>query len=127
MKTNNKNHDNTIRIRGVETSKTMLPCWRGALLAKSACFKKVPDDILFENHLLKTIGNASQQRKYRNDLQKAIENTTNLAISGSHCGSSCNTISYGETFVWQAVFRKFWGTPLNRCWPPAGAHLVRCS
>ena len=32
-------------MQGAKTSKTMLPCRRGALLAKAAGFKKIPEDI----------------------------------------------------------------------------------
>ena len=40
-----KKHENAKRKPSAKTLKTMLPCWRGTLLAKSAVFKKIPEAI----------------------------------------------------------------------------------
>jgi hypothetical protein len=66
----------------------MLPCRCGALLAKSACFKKIPADIqrkhdnyikIYPKTIKKPIQNVSQKR-----VEKIVaiifENTTGLAI-----------------------------------------------
>ena len=39
-----KKHENNIRRRGAETSKTVVPFWHGAHLPTSADLKKIPED-----------------------------------------------------------------------------------
>ena len=66
-----------MRKRGVKTSKTMLPCGRGALLAKATSFKKIPEDVQI-NHEIdakntpKTIENKleSNPKNYAGEYRK---------------------------------------------------------
>jgi hypothetical protein len=101
-----KNNENTIRKRSVKTSKTMLPCRRGALLAKSACFKKTPDDIpikhandiqIHPKTINKPVQNVSQKWVAK-IVARIFENTTGLAIYGSCFGAICISISRPGTF-----------------------------
>ena len=46
-----ENNENTIWKRSVKTSKTMLPCGRGGLLAKAASFKNIPEDIQMKHEI----------------------------------------------------------------------------
>jgi hypothetical protein len=77
-----------MRKRSVETSKTMLPCRRGALLATSACFKNTPDDIpikhandiqIYPKTIKKPIQKVSQ-KLVEKIVAILFENTTGLAI-----------------------------------------------
>jgi hypothetical protein len=54
-----------IRKLSAKTPKTMLPCRRGALLAKAASFKNIPEDtyVTHENHT----------NIYRKTIQKTIQ------------------------------------------------------
>jgi hypothetical protein len=101
-----KNHEQTIRKRSVSASKTMLPCRRGALLAKSACFKKKLEDIqikhandiqIYPKIIKKPIQNVWPKR-FEKIVPNIIGNTTNLAISGFHFGAICISISRPGAF-----------------------------
>jgi hypothetical protein len=84
----------------------MLPCRRGALLAKSACFKKTPDNIpikhandiqIYPKTIKKPIQNVSQ-KWFEKIVAKIIETTTNLVISWSHFGAVCDVFSRPGAF-----------------------------
>jgi hypothetical protein len=61
-----ENYENIIRKRSAKTSQSMLPCRRGALLAKSASFKKIPEDIQINHEILTKI--------YQKNIKKTIQN-----------------------------------------------------
>jgi hypothetical protein len=65
-----RNHENTIRKQSAKTSKTMLPCRRGALLAKSASFKNIPEDIEIKHEIHTKIYPKAIQKTIKNPSQK---------------------------------------------------------
>ena len=59
-----------MRKRSAKTSKTMLPCRRGALLAKSASFKKVPEDIQIKHEIYAKIDPKTIEKPIQNSSHK---------------------------------------------------------
>ena len=93
----------------------MLPCRRGALLAKSASFKKIPEDIEINHENLtksnpktvqKPITNSSQKRCGQ-ILKNITENTANLAILDPILEQCSLNFKGGERFVSNLVSGTF--------------------
>ena len=108
----------------------MLPCRRGALLAKSASFKNIPEDIEIKHEIhtkidpkaiQKTIKNQSQ-KWYRKTLKNITKKITNFAILGSHFGPILETFwslcLRWRVFVEDLFSGTFAGHPQERFWTP---------
>ena len=73
QKPSSKIHDKYekyIEKRSVKTSKTMLPCRRGALLAKSASFKKIPEDFQIKHEVYAKINPKTLEKTIKPLSQK---------------------------------------------------------
>ena len=112
----------------------MLPCRRGALLAKSASFKNIPEDIeikheihakIYTKAIQKTIQNPSQ-KWYRKTLKNITKNITNFAILGSHFGPILETFwslcLRWHVFVEDLFSGTFAGCQKEPKWTPKGCH-----
>ena len=128
----------------------MLPCRRGALLAKSASFKNIPEDIeikheihtkIYPKAIQKTIQNPSQ-KWYRKTLKNITKNITNLAILGSHFGPILETF-WSLCLRWHVFVEDLFSGTFAGCqkepkwtpkgcqndakWPPHPTFLTHCS
>jgi hypothetical protein len=97
----------------------MLPCRRGALLAKSASFKRIPEDIQIKHEIYAKINPKSIEKAIQNPSQKGCakilknitKNIANLAISGFHFGAVCMVVSRCGAFFFRPAFRNLCGAP----------------
>ena len=128
----------------------MLPCRRGALLAKSASFKNIPEDIEIKHEIhtkidpkaiQKTIKNPSQ-KWYRKTLKNITKNITNFAILGSHFGPILETF-WSLCLRWHVFVEDLFSGTFAGCqkepkwtpkgcqndakWPPHPTFLTHCS
>ena len=59
-----------MRKRSANTSKNMLPCRRGALLSKSAGFKKIPENVQIKHENDTNIDHKTIDQFIKNEFQK---------------------------------------------------------
>ena len=72
----------------------MLPCGRGALLAKAASFKKIPEDIQIKHEIdakntPKTIEKIFFLKMMRGNIEKHHQQYRQPCDLGSHFGANC--------------------------------------
>ena len=113
-----KYHEHIIRVRGAETSNTMLPCERGVHLHKSANFKIISERFQTNKIHFKII-----QQMIRNNMGTYYPKHFTLSDLGAHFGAICLKFASGTAFLLATCFSQPLGLFLDRFWPPWGTRF----
>ena len=101
----------------------MLPCWRGALLAKAANFKKIPEDIQIKHELDAKNTPKTIEKPFRKIIN--TKKIANLAIWGPILEPVAWFVPAVARFFFDLFFGTSGGYPLGPILASPGASLVR--